>query len=146
MKPILCKGSMSVTASTKIAAIIQSVTDEFGTKAELFAPVVVRMDSRHGSEFDEMKKPGIYIFLHDDGAFIKVGKHHLNASKRALEHCRDNTTSKDGAVKMADFLDSEKMYLLVFALKSGDDLHWVLALEHFLEKSLNPKIRSVRNG
>lgn len=147
MKPVLCKeGSISDAVSMRVESIIRDVADEFGEKAELFTPVVVRMDSRLSPEFKETKRPGVYVFLHEELDCLKVGKNHLNASKRALEHCRDNTSSKDGAVRMADFLESDRAYLLIFALQDEAPLHWVLALEYFLEKNLNPKIRSVRNG
>jgi hypothetical protein len=132
MKPVLCKdGFMNVAVSTEVATILQSVVDEFGSKTgELFDPVVVRMDSREGSEFDATKKPGVYVFIDENGTCLKVGKHNLNASKRALEHCRDNTSSKDGAIHMADRVNCEETYMLEFALQD-DSRHWVLALEYF---------------
>jgi hypothetical protein len=137
---------MSETVSSHVNAIVQSVDTEFGSKAVLFTPIVVRMDARQGAEFEATKSPGVYVFIDENGRSLKVGKNHLNASKRALEHCRDNTSSKDGAIHMADLRDSEKTYMLVFALQKPISLHWVLALEHFLEMELKPTIPSQRNG
>lgn len=147
MKRVRCKSDcMSATVLSRVEAIGQLVDSEFGTKAELFTPIIVRMDAREGADFEATKLPGVYVFLDENGGCLKVGKSHLNASKRALEHCRDNTCSKDGAIRMADLRDSDKAYLLVFALQKHDSLHWVLALEHYLEKNLRPEILSQRNG
>ena len=137
---------ISPAVSSLVQAIIQSVDTEFGTKAELFTPVVVRMDMRQGDEFEATKSPGVYVFIHEEYECLKVGKNHQNASKRALEHCRDNTSSKDGSIQMSEHINSDKTYMLVFALQESESLHWVFALEHYLEKTLHPKIRSVRNG
>lgn len=137
---------MSETVSSHVKAIVQSVDVEFGSKAELFTPIVVRMDARQVDVFKATKVPGVYVFIDENGRCLKVGKNHLNASKRALEHCRDNTSSKDGTIQMADLANSEKTYMLVFALQERDSLHWVLALEHYLEKTQRPLIRSLRNG
>jgi hypothetical protein len=146
MKRVVCKDEwMSLGISSCVETIIQSVDNEFGSKAELFIPIVVRMDRREGAEFKATKCAGVYVFIHEDGTCLKVGKSHLNASKRALEHCRDNTNSKDGTIRMADLRHSDKTHILVFALQ-GKSLHWVLALENYLENTLNPRIPSHRNG
>ncbi len=152
MRRVLCSDDcLSETVSPHVNTIVQYVDDEFGSKAELFTPIVVRMNARQGAEFEKTKSPGVYVFIDENGDSLKVGKNHLNASKRALEHCKDDTHSKDGTIHMAD-RDNEKTYLLVFALQKDDSLeehyslHWVLALEYFLEKKLKPKIPSLRNG
>jgi excinuclease UvrABC nuclease subunit len=137
---------MSEAVSSHVEGIVQLVDTEFGTKAELFAPIVVRMDARNATGFEVTKSPGVYVFIDESGRCLKVGKSHLNASKRALEHCRDNTRSKDGTINMADLVSSSNTYMLVFALQERDSLHWVLALEHYLEKALRPAIHSQRNG
>jgi hypothetical protein len=136
---------MPVTTSSAIDSIIQLVRDEFGSVAELFKPIVI-MDVRDCAEFKEARVAGVYVFLHDDDGCIKVGKHQENASKRALEHFRDNTSSKDKQIEMSKLRDSDKTHLLVFALQKKESMHWVLALEHFLEKTLSPRIPSERNG
>jgi hypothetical protein len=146
VKRVLCKDEWtSLGISSCVEDIIQSVDDEFGSRAELFVPILVRMDRRKGPEFDATKCAGVYVFIDEDGRYLKVGKSHTNASKRALEHCRDNTTSKDGKIRMADHHDSDKTHMLVFALQD-ESKHWVLALEYFLEKKFEPRIPSVRNG
>lgn len=146
IKPVIRMGSgIPPDISSRIEGIVQSVYKEFGAKAALFSPIAVRMDLRTCDEFEATKKPGVYVFIDENSKCLKVGKSQSNASKRALQHCgTDNTSSKDGAIHMADRLNSDKTYLLVFALQD-DFMHWVLALEHFLENIENPVIRSVRN-
>jgi hypothetical protein len=142
MKRIVCSDDcMGDAVVSHVEAIVQLVDAEFGTKADLFTPVVVRMDARDATAFVAKKSPGVYVFIDGSGRCLKVGKSHLNASKRALEHCRDNTSSKDGTIRMADLVNSPNTYILVFALQGRDSLHWVLALEHFLEKALKPRRR-----
>jgi hypothetical protein len=146
VKRVVCKDEWtSLGISSCVEAIIQSVDKEFGGKAELFIPILARMDRREGAEFERTKRPGVYVFIYEDGTCLKVGKNQQNASKRALEHCTDNTCSKDGTIHMADLRNSDKTYMLVFALQ-GESMHWVLALEYFLEKTLEPRILSLRNG
>lgn len=146
VKRVVCKDDWtSLGISPHVEKIIQSVNDEFGNKAELFVPILVRMDRREGPEFDKTKRAGVYIFIGEDGKCLKIGKSHQNASKRALEHCWDKTTSKDGKICMADHLNNGKTHMLVFALQ-GESKHWLLALEYFLEKKFEPRIPSIRNG
>jgi len=146
VKRVVCKDEwMILGISSCVETIIQSVDNEFGSKSELFIPILVRMDRREGAEFDATKCAGVYVFIYEDGRCLKVGKSQQNASKRALEHCRDNTSSKDGTIRMADLRLSNKTHMLVFALQ-GESVHWVLALESYLERTLNPRIPSHRNG
>lgn len=133
--------------SSTVENIIQSVHAEFGDKAELFDHIVLRMDELHGTEFERTKFPGVYVFVHDEFGCVKVGKSQSNASKRALQHCgTDNTSSKDKTIEMSQFLNSDKTHLLIFALNRSDSMHWVLALENYLESTHSPKIPSKRNG
>ena len=146
VKRVVCKDAwMSSAIFSCVENIVQRVETEFGSKAGLFDPILVRMDRRKGDEFDATKRAGVYVYICEPDTCLKVGKSHLNASKRALEHCIDNTKSKDGTILMADHLDSDKTYMLVFALKDKSK-HWVLALEYYLEKTLKPRIPSKRNG
>jgi len=146
VKRVVCKDAwVSSAIFPYVENIVQSVEREFDSKAGLFNPILVRMDRRKGDEFDATKRAGVYVYICEPDTCLKVGKSHLNASKRALEHCRDNTKSKDGTILMTDHLDSDKTYLLIFALQN-ESMHWVLALEHYLENTLKPRIPSKRNG
>src|ERR1035441_6798887 len=116
---------MHTIVSSSIENIVQSVHKEFGSKAELFVPIMVRMDGLDCDEFEATKVAGVYVFIHEDSGCLKVGKSHSNASKRALQHCgNDNTSSKDRAVQMAQLRRSDKTYMLVFALQKHDSMHW----------------------
>jgi len=151
MKPVFCKNEyMCKTIWSDVETIVESVHVEFGSKAELFQPILVRLDALDGPEFDATKFAGVYVFIHEEYGCLKVGKSNSNASKRALEHLRDNTHSKDGAIQMAELRSSDKTYMLIFALEKEDYIHWVLALEHYLEKALRKTLRlripTIRNG
>jgi hypothetical protein len=155
MKPVFCKNEyMHTTIWSDVETIVQSVHVEFGSKAELFQPILVRMDAvdRHedGPEFDATKFAGVYVFIHEEYGCLKVGKSNSNASKRALEHLRDDTHSKDDAIHMAQLRQSDKTYMLVFALQEPECVHWVLALEYYLEMTLRKtrslRIPTIRNG
>jgi hypothetical protein len=106
----------------------------------------VWLNNRKGEEFEASKVPGVYVFLHDD-VCIKVGKSQTNASKRALQHCgSDDTHSADDKWHMSKLLNDDKTLLLVYALNQRESEHWLLALENFLERTLQPAIPSKRNG
>lgn len=132
-------------ASLSAESVIQKMRTELGDKAELFKPVLVPIDRVQAAESNAAKAPGVCVFLHEDLDCIKVGKSPSNAPKQSLEHCRDNTTSKDGTIEMLTLRHCPKTQILVFALQ-GNSIHWVLALEHYLENEFKPKIASVRNG
>lgn len=147
-KPALRIGDgIPAAVSSRVSDIIQRVHEEFGSKANVFTPVLLRMDALEGPEFEAMKKAGVYVFIHEEWGCLKVGKSHLNAAKRALQHCGiDNTTATDGLVRMAQLRQSSATFMLVFALQKPNSLHWVLALENYLEWVLKLKINSKRNG
>jgi hypothetical protein len=128
--------------------ILALVNSEFGEKANFFTPVEVWLNNRKVEDFDDTKVPGVYVFLHE-GVCIKIGKSQTNASKRAMQHCgTDNTSSADKKWKMSELRDDAETLLLVYALKPPyqEKMHWVLALESFLERELQPAIPSKRNG
>lgn len=129
-----------------IESIVQSVDAEFGDKAKLFTPIALPMNALNCAKFEATKAAGVYVFLHDMEC-IKVGKSQSNASKRALQHCgTDNTSSGDGTIQMSKLLNCDRTLLLIFALQNEESMHWALALEHFLERTLKPRISSKRNG
>jgi len=147
MKPVFCKNEyMRTTIWSDVETIVQSVHVEFGSKAQLFQSILVRLDALDGPEFEATKFAGVYVFIHEEYGCLKVGKSNSNASKRALEHLRDDTHSKDEAIHMAQLRQSDKTYMLVFALQKPECVHWVLALEYYLEKTLPLRIPTIRNG
>jgi hypothetical protein len=126
--------------------ILELVNSEFGDKAKVFTPLVLRPSNLVGDDFESSKGPGVYVFL-NEGKCLKVGKSQSNASKRALQHCgTDDTSSADGKLHMSRLGYNDQTQLLVFALNQPDCLHWVVALENYLERKLQPLIPSKRNG
>ena len=128
------------------STILKLVANEFAVKAKHFAVREFAMNELHGVEFDKTKDAGVYVFWHQKHGFVKVGKSQSNASKRAMEHIRDNTTTKDGAVQMRDLKGDAGCKLIILNIDEHTNMHWLLALENFLERELKPCIRSVRNG
>ncbi|WP_092121165.1 hypothetical protein [Desulfonatronum thiosulfatophilum] len=93
------------------------------------------------SQDEYIWKPGVYIYWHTERGIIKVGRHFTNSRKRALEHIKHNTGGT-----MASLRDDSKSRLLLFNIKNLNDIHWVAALEVYLEKKIAPEIRSGRLG
>jgi hypothetical protein len=84
--------------------------------------------------------PGIYVHW-CAGEIFRVGRSFSNARKRALEHIRDNTGQR-----MAALRNNPQAWLILFTVNPGDELHWVTALEVFLEHRFKPSIPSKRRG
>ena len=110
-------------------------------------PQVTSMNDLNGPDHEECKCPGVYVLVHEDQGYIKVGKSQSNASKRALEHFNKSITVKEYVdLGMWGLRQSERMYMLIFAFQNQEEMHWILALENYLERKLKPIIRSKRNG
>lgn len=90
----------------------------------------------------EVNAPGVYVYWSAQYGVIKVGKSESNSKTRALQHIRDHTRKND--LDMATLLGDSNTTLILFNLKSDSDMHWVLSLERFLEKNLDPYIQSHR--
>lgn len=134
-------------ASAAEGRVAAACSGEFGPLWALFEMRVFTLDHLGGAEFEAAKRPGVYVFWHPSFGFIKVGKSQSNAPRRAMQHCGlDNTTSNDRRVQMANLKDDPRARLFTLTLKDPSRMHWVLALEHFLEIALDPKIRSRRSG
>ena len=81
--------------------------------------------------------PGIYVWKNGADT-LRVGKHEKNAHLRALDHMK---TSETHGIKK--YKNHPKLSLVLYLLKEPDAPKFPLyALEHFLEKSLNPEFRS----
>lgn len=90
-------------------------------------------------------RPGIYIFFKEEKIW-KVGKSNDNAVKRALQHFKADTgfRMRKG---MKRFENDPLMQLALILLKNKLDLHWVLALECFLEtKFSNDNILEIHSA
>ena len=138
---------MLAPTSSLIESAVKAARNEFGDKADLFKAIVLRMNDLNGSDYEDCKFPGVYVLVHEDKGYIKVGKSQSNASKRALEHFSKSITVKEYVeLGMSGLRQSERMYMLIFALQNQEKMHWVLALEHYLERELKPSLQSKRNG
>ncbi|MDE2148407.1 MAG: hypothetical protein KGJ55_00980 [Gammaproteobacteria bacterium] len=100
--------------------------------------------NEHGQEFN---RPGVCVFWKQDAGVtgvIKVGRSLCNAKARALQHITDNTRNEH--LQMATLKNDAECHLLLFTVPCDHDIHWVLSLEHFLERKLDLVIPANRNG
>lgn len=116
---------------------------EFSCICEKFRIFEKGIKELENSQEDFIYHPGVYIYWKENRV-LKVGRHLTNSRKRALEHISDNT--KIDELKMSDLKECSKTKVLLFNVKEVKDYHWVAAVEIFLEKHLNPKIKSKRQG
>lgn len=116
--------------------------NEFGEIEGLFDVIKVALSDSEIAKLSEKNLPGVYVFIRD-GAAIRVGRSLKNAKKRSLQHIADNTGGEIRNMK-----NSKGCSLMLLTLKdsSKDALHWVCALEVFLERKLLPRVRSGRIG
>lgn len=85
-------------------------------------------------------RPGVYVHV-QGGAIVRVGRSFSNARLRALQHIADDTGGR-----MAGLGADPEAALVLFTVEPGRDLHWVAALEVFLEEGLKPLVPSKRRG
>lgn len=123
-----------------IDEISQKFDDEFSFVKNRFVIHDLSIADATNSKEPAALRPGVYVFWSGDRV-IKVGRHFINAKKRALEHIRDDTGGT-----MQQLKDDPAAHLLLFLLQDPKDIHWVAALEVFFELNLNPEVRSRRLG
>lgn len=112
---------------------------EFGPISKFFTFHFLTVQEARESDLPSVYSPGVYIWF-DHEKVIKVGRHFENVRKRALEHLQDNTGGT-----MAE-LESNPEVRLCLITTSQDNIHWVAAAEVFLERELEPTIKSQRTG
>ena len=117
--------------------------NEFGPISDKFTTIEKNLLNIASSEKKHIYHPGVYVFYFEDKV-IKVGRHLTNSRKRALEHIRDNTRNK--YFEMKSLKENKKAKVLFFNLKDPNDYHWSASVEMFLEKKLEPVIKSKRQG
>ena len=123
--------------------IIQIFEKEFLLISDKFTIIEGSINTISKSSEQYIYHPGVYVFYQNAGV-IKVGRHLTNSRKRALEHIRENT--KNDVLEMKSLDKSPDSRILLFNVKDTIDNHWVAALEIYLEKELNPIIKSKRQG
>ena len=125
--------------TSRVTKIFKS---EFQCISHKFVIIEENVSSLSKSTKDFIHHPGVYVFLVSDKV-IKVGRHLTNSRKRALEHIRDNTRNETFEMKNLGN-DPQNSKVLLFNVINENDHHWVAAVEIFLERTLNPVIKSQR--
>lgn len=126
--------------------INQLFEKEFGFVSDRFK--LIQFPITQISHDRDIYKPGIYIF-HMNGRVWKVGKSNDNVFKRALDHFKADTGHRIEK-GMKKFQENPEMNLMLYVLKSNEDMHWVYALEACFELKFRNmdvlEIRSARLG
>ena len=117
---------------------------EFCFIKDKFRLIPLTINKAETSEEEFVYHPGVYVFWKDEN-IIKVGRHLTNSRKRALEHIRDNTRNEKFQMNQLSE-DNCNCGLVLINCKNPEDYHWSAAIEIFLEKVLNPVIKSKRTG
>ena len=126
-------------ASEIVWRVRRTFEREFGPLQHKFDVVPLTWTEACGSQKQQVWNPGVYVWT-DGKRVIKVGRSLSNARKRAMEHIVADTGAECGKLKEAD-----STRLILFTL-DPDDSHWAAALEIYLERKLNPVVRSKREG
>lgn len=90
-----------------------------------------------------IEHPGVYTFCGNNELF-RVGVSMRNSHERVMKHLYEGTR-KDGFC-VWDIDDYDDKSILLINVKDKSDIHWLLALEAFLELNFQPKIRAGRIG
>lgn len=127
---------MAVRLTEKAVDIDALFRQEFGSLANYFDVVELSVQEVPIRQDDRIVRPGVYVF-HRDGQVYLIGRHFVNASRRALEHLKEDTSGQ-----LRSLEDASDSYLLLFTTPKDDHLHWLTALEVFFERNLNPLIHT----
>lgn len=135
--------------------VLQKFQSEFGVLAEKFeimdlladgTPMEyhpIRLAKLPTDQNNIVWHPGVYVFIGNESVY-KVGVSVRNRRARVMQHLKVNT--RKNGISVMDIKDAPDRAILLFNVKNLKDNHWLLALECFLEKELNPKIKSDRIG
>lgn len=124
-----------------LARIQRTFEREFWPIRGRFDVLTLRKSEDWGRSDPWVYRPGVYVWIEGD-EILKVGRHFVNAHKRAFEHIQDDT----GGV-MAGLDERDDAVLVLFTAPEADR-HWIAALEVFLETAFRGdlKVRSKRLG
>ena len=121
--------------------IIETFELEFNSISDKFEIIEENVRNLPNSKKEFIHNPGVYVFFNNNG-IIKVGRHLKNSRKRAYEHIIANT--KNNSIEMKNLPDFPDSKVLLLNVKNKNDIHWVAAVEIFLEIQLKPLIRTKR--
>lgn len=114
---------------------------EFSAINNKFSIIELKYDEVEHSKKEHVWHPGVYVWHDAEKGVLKVGRHFTNSRKRALEHMAANT----GGI-MEEYGGKPDTNLILFNIKILDEYHWVAAVEVYLEKVLDPLVKSKRQG
>lgn len=118
---------------------------EFKIIEHKFSIIDLKIEEIESSDKNFIWHPGVYVFWCEN-RIIKVGRHLTNSRKRALEHIKQNTRNDDFEMKsLLSQKEQDRELILINCVDLGD-YHWVASVEIYLEKMLNPIIKSKRTG
>ncbi len=89
--------------------------------------------------------PGVYVHYSPSKGIVKIGKSQKNSRIRSRQHL-NATTTKDKTYRMSELKDEPGAKVFLLNVKSSEDIHWLLGLEYYMEKTLKPFISSDRSG
>lgn len=122
-----------------LSSVRRAFEREFWPVAGKFDHLVLAAGKWRDHSLNVAARPGVYVWFDGDRErIIKVGMSLVNARARALNHLRDDT---GGA--MAALADQPLARMVLFTLDEADK-HWATALEIYLERVLDPEIKSER--
>lgn len=123
--------------------LCESVKSEFGELANAFEIWRYPHEGLTRLPKPPQSSMGVYAWI-GGGQLVKVGKAHQRIYSRAFSHI----TAKKGTgpkVRESLFQDPRPL-LLLFIVRNSKQIHWVLALEAFLEINGEPVVKSDRLG
>ena len=135
------------TKNISMKALAESIKifyDEFGSIGNKFEIIPLTIQEAYDLKDSNIAMPGVYIFWHKE-RIIKVGRHLENSRKRALEHIRDNTHNDSFQMESLKNCTVD-CGLILINCRDKEDYHWVAAIEIYMEKVLEPVIKSQRTG
>jgi len=125
--------------------IIKLFKSEFSAILTKFDALVLPIHEVKEENNPMVWHPGCYIW-HDGKQVVKVGRSLNNSRKRALEHLSakyEDPHAKDAFDTLHNAADAK---LILFNVVDLEQYHWVAAVEIFMEKKLNPVVKSKRQG
>ena len=131
---------MMDTDSQVVHRVWRTFEREFALVMHKFDFVVVNgVEAAETSSDYRVTRPGVYVWVEGERV-VKVGRHLVNARKRALEHIRDDTAGQMARLRSAAGVK------LVLLTVDPDDWHWAGTAEMYMERRLDPSIPSGRAG
>jgi hypothetical protein len=126
--------------------IIDFFNKEFGSLLKKFEIIVKPISDVRNATDEFIWKPGCYVWWDSKNGPIKVGRSLSNSRKRALDHLSADYKNREKNEIIAHMKDNPNSKLILFNVKDEKDMHWVAAVEIYLEKNLSPKIPSNKTG